>query len=278
MLFKFGLQLDRFGNLLLSIAFLAVALQISRLVYLAPRRLLPLGSIAIISLLTFVCIPQLNLSAPATALAAYWGAIAPATLFASQQFILAFLGGEALHSKKALFLLYWFALGTLILGATGTLPMQLAIIPALATVLFQFIVSQMWRGLPQLFKNPLAWVDRTVHLWTLGWGSTLLFAVSAQVIQHLAAREFLSRRTIVFGLVLWQVVIVGRGVPLALIESALAARILNTATTVVVLGWMYLVLRACTLIVRTQLEPLACAKRSGKDEPSSKASGCCGRC
>jgi len=194
-----------------------------------------LGVWMLISIGSFAAGAFLPLSQPDVALAFFWFAVCSIALAAGRQFIVGFLGGRRMTSQEIIALFFLFSVTGLLLighaywseplflrfaGVSSGLTflgyfwwMRLGRSPVRMAQLgigYSFFFAAVWMilGAAVLAFHQLA--DVSLHLWSIGWISSLVFGISAQMLRGLLKSFPLSELTMIFLICLWQTVPAGR--------------------------------------------------------------------
>ena len=102
-----------------------------------------------------------------------------------------------------------------------------------------FVQAYIWAvvGAINLAAVGEAGVDGTIHLWVLGWISTLVIGISSQMMRALTGAVPISERTIIVLLWLWQIVALQRGLGRTIGSGPTVAILLALITWGVLLLW-----------------------------------------
>ncbi len=258
------------GKLLLSGSFLLVLFCLFPLVRQSKgERRRSIGTLFAIGLVSFAIGVWLPVERTEVSLLVFWLALAPCILGAAQQFISGLLDGHYLSVTSLMLVLGTFLLASLFLlqeaypiidiaehstrwfGLFSLLLVVLYVVGTSARMKIRpwfvggaFGFSLFWAFLtPILAFFGVVAMDATLHLFALGVGYTLLFAVSLQVLNHLSGRALLPPRISLTFLCAWQLV------PLLRCFSWWSDPNLCLVGTSIVsfihLIWSYVVLKAC---------------------------------
>lgn len=191
----------------------------------------------LISLMGFVFCSALDINQPRSGILFIWSAVVPVMLITGQQFIAAFLGGRRCSTRDHRIVLVLFLLTLVGLLLACVLTQQAIIkfvgVGALCTVLAYGFATRLWLMTPAALRRPLGlsfffaklWavagaallvmygpssLDRALHMWTIGWVTTLLIAVSCHVIRAMTGNFLLNDAQLRSLLVIWQFVVFDR--------------------------------------------------------------------
>lgn len=205
---------------------------------------------------------------PASGLLMFWCSIVPVTFATGQQFIFAFLRGKKMQ-PHTLFAFYSLSV-VLFIAGLDMWGMLLAAI-TLCTYVYQTKLVSAHR---RIFSEPLTcafsiaylWAlsgailylftqnaDATLHLWALGWVSTLLLSISSQMMRNFTGKFILSPRGLIGLLLCWQLVPVGRGLHFILSLPAWFASVVAWDVTIVFTLWGLGIAAGAFRIARRQL-------------------------
>jgi len=197
----------------------------------APEERSLLGIWMMISIGSFAAGSFSSLSNPDVALAFFWFAIGSISLATGRQFIVGFLDGRRMTSPENTMLLGLFSLTGLFFLANVFWPqsifLQLSGICAAFTlgsylwwmrlgsaprrlfsiaIGYSFAFAALWMILGAVSLCFFKIADVALHLWSIGWATSLVFGVSAQMLRNLTGSFLLSDGAMRCLILLWQVV------------------------------------------------------------------------
>lgn len=200
---------------------------------------LRLGVLSIFGLCSLGVAPFFNLTDPVVALTIFWCGILAVVFAVSQQFIIWVLGGVKLEPRQSriLLLLFFSASASALLAlcepALADLSFMLFAILSLFTSTYFFVKTRAlaisWRRLSEPLALAISLVqlwaivgslillfgrqyaDAVLHLWATGISITLILAVSSRVVGVIAGNIVFRSVTLIALILLWQVVVIGRG-------------------------------------------------------------------
>ena len=177
----------------------------------------------VFSLVSFSVFSFISLVNITKALLFFWFTLTPVSFMTGQQFIVSFLGGRRLDGKENFLLQVAFLVAALLLlwSDVSSYPFlwRLSGLAVCLTLSWYTLRSGLWISALRNLKSPLGFsffasyiwafvggvllvlkgmvaADGIFHLWALGWMSTLLMAISCQIITAMSGRALLKNNSI----------------------------------------------------------------------------------
>lgn len=257
------------GKAIISLTFLSALAYLLTCLKQSKNPPIAVGSWLLLGLLCFAFSPYINSQSPNGALIIFWFSIFPIVIGVSQQFIAGFLNGNkiSLRQSALLIALYLLASAASLTYFYASIPWAAHLWGILSVTLLatHCYLTEYWRAFGEVFKKPLPlsfisgffWafagacnlayfgalsLDMTLHLWAIGWASSLIIGVSLQILSYMCQTQGVWKKTTIAFLLCWQIVAFIRGTAHIISLPAIFHWILLSAATVTLLGWMSLLL------------------------------------
>jgi hypothetical protein len=256
------------GSVLLALPFAGAILYLVELFRGAKREaIFRYGLWPLLSMLAFTVLPFTSFQYGTTLVVFFWAALA-APLFAfSPVFGVAFGGGEKMGrgASAAVHISVLLTLGVLLAAHLGYAPIEIGGALAYGTIILFLILTRIYcaarRREPVIVAlvlglfwgmvgaAVLAWYgaaasDFVFHLWALGWSTPMMFAVSSHIVEIFASGLPMTERMVLWLIVMWQIVPLGRGLAVMLQLPPRFSMIVGLVVGILSLFWMVAFLKA----------------------------------